>query len=91
MAYGGFKDLIRRKASDKLLRDKSFNFAKNSEFRIMMDIKRGLASMAYKIFDKKNSGKTVKNEITSNKELSEELHKPIIKENKRKEKYNHFL
>ena len=57
----------------------------------MMDIKRGLASMAYKIFDKKNSGKTVKNEITSNKELSEELHKPIIKENKRKEKYNLFL
>ena len=56
-----------------------------------MDIKRGLASMAYKIFDKKNSGKTVKNEITSNKELSEELHKPIIKENKRKKKYNHFL
>ena len=54
-------------------------------------IKRALASMAYKIFDKKNSGKTVKNEITSNKELSEELHKPIIKENKRKEKYNHFL
>ena len=47
--------------------------------------------MAYKIFDKKNSGKTVKNEITSNKELSEELHKPIIKENKRKKKYNHFL
>ena len=32
MAYGGFKDLIRRKASDKLLRDKAFNFAKNPKY-----------------------------------------------------------
>ena len=29
MAYGNFKDLFRRTASDKALRDKSFNVAKN--------------------------------------------------------------
>ena len=29
MAYGDFKDITRRKASDKKLRDKAFNIAKN--------------------------------------------------------------
>ena len=32
MAYGGFKDLTRRKASDKNLRDKAFNIAKNPKY-----------------------------------------------------------
>ena len=31
MAYGDFKDLKRRTASDKILRDKAFNIAKNSK------------------------------------------------------------
>ena len=30
IAYGDFKDLVRRTASDKGLRDKAFNIAKNS-------------------------------------------------------------
>ena len=30
MVYGGFKDLAKRTASDKVLRDKAFNVAKNS-------------------------------------------------------------
>ena len=29
MAYGDFKDLARRTASDKVLRDKTFNIVKN--------------------------------------------------------------
>ena len=29
MAYGDFKDLTRRTASDKILRDKGFDIAKN--------------------------------------------------------------
>ena len=29
MAYSDFKDIARRTASDKVLRDKTFNFAKN--------------------------------------------------------------
>ena len=32
MAYGGSKDLAKRTASDKVLRDKSFNIAKNSKY-----------------------------------------------------------
>ena len=31
MAYGDFKDISRRTASDKALRDKGFNIAKNSK------------------------------------------------------------
>ena len=31
MAYEDFKDLNRRTAADKLLRDKAFNIAKNSK------------------------------------------------------------
>ena len=32
MAYGVFKDLARITASDKVLRGKAFNFAKNSKY-----------------------------------------------------------
>ena len=35
--------------------------------------------MVYKFLDKKTSGGTVKNKIMSNKQLAEELHKPIIR------------
>ena len=32
MAYGDFKDLTRRTASDKILLDKAFNMAKNPKY-----------------------------------------------------------
>ena len=32
MAYGDFKDLKRRTASDKILRNKAFNIAKNPKY-----------------------------------------------------------
>ena len=35
--------------------------------------------MVYKFFDKKPVGGSIKNEIISNKELAEEVHKPIIR------------
>ena len=47
MAYGDFKDLARRTASDKVLRDKAFNIAKNLKYD---GYQRGLASMVYKFF-----------------------------------------
>ena len=50
MAYGDFKDLAKRTASDKVLIDKAFNIAKNPEYD---GYQRGLASMVYKFFDKK--------------------------------------
>ena len=44
MAYGDFKDLKRRTASDKTLRDKAFNIAKNPKYD---GYQRGLASMNF--------------------------------------------
>ena len=44
MAYGDFKDLTRRTAPDKILRDKAFNIAKNPKYD---GYQRGLASMVY--------------------------------------------
>ena len=79
--YGYFKDLAGRIASDKILHDKAFNIAKNLKHD---GYQRGLASMVYKFFDKKTSGSGIKNENISNKELAEDLHKPIIRKfNKR--------
>ena len=53
MAYGDFKDLKRRTCSDKALRHKAFNIAKNPKFD---GYQRGLASMIYTFFDKKSKG-----------------------------------
>ena len=76
MAYGGFKDLARRTASDEILGDKAFNKTKNPKHG---GCQRGLTSMAYKIFDEKSSGSSVNNEIKQNQQLAQELHKTIIK------------
>ena len=51
LAYGDFKDLNRRTAADKVLRDKAFNISKNPKYD---GYQRGLASMVCKLFDKKN-------------------------------------
>ena len=75
MAYGDFKDLTRRTGSDKVLRVKAFNIAKNPKYD---EYHRGLASTVYRFFDKKTSGRGVKS-ISQNEQLTEELHKPIIR------------
>ena len=49
MAYGDFSDLKRRTASDKILRDKAFNIAKNPKYD---GHQTGLASMVYKFLIK---------------------------------------
>ena len=63
-------------AFDKVLRDKAFNIAKNPTYD---GYQRNLASMVYIFFDKKTSGRGVNNEIKQNKQLTDELPKPIIK------------
>ena len=65
MAYGDFKDLGRRTASDKVLRDKAFNIAKNPKYD---GYQRGLASMVYKFFDKKFKGGGVNIEVKHNEQ-----------------------
>ena len=47
MAYGNFKDLARRTASNKVLKYKAFNIAKNPKYD---GYQRRLASMVCKFF-----------------------------------------
>ena len=49
MVYGDFKDLDRRTATDKVLRDKAFNIAKNLKYD---GYQCGLASMVHKFLIK---------------------------------------
>ena len=86
MAYGDFKDLPKRTASDKVLRDKAFKIASDQKYD---GYQRGLASMVYKFFDKKSQGSG----LASNKEnvqLANELHKPIIKKFNKRKVYSSF-
>ena len=68
MTDGGFKDLARKIASDKVLRDKASNFAKNAKHD---GYQRGLASIVYDFFDKKYSGNGGNNEIKQNEQLAD--------------------
>ena len=76
MAYANFKDLTRRTAANKSLRDKAFNIAKDSKYDAYQS---GITSIVYKFFGQKNLGDTIKNEIIFNKELAEKLLKLIIR------------
>ena len=49
MAYGDFKDLPSRTSSDKILRDKAFNIAKNPKYN---GYKPRFASTVYKFLIK---------------------------------------
>ena len=90
MAYGDFKDLARRTASDKVLRDKTFDklfdIAKNPKYDLYQ---KGIASMVYKFFDKKSKG-SFNIEVKHNEQLSKELDKPIIRNFKKRTVYSGF-
>ena len=60
MSSGEFKDLPRRTASDKLLRDKAFHSAKNLKYE---GYQRGLALMTYKFFDESSLDMRAQSEI----------------------------
>ena len=96
MAYEDFKDLTRRTASDKILRDKAFNIAKNPKYD---EYQKGLASMVYIFFDenstllrdKSPTGGAVEIENMSKQELAVELHKLIIRKFKKRRVYSYFI
>ena len=88
MAYGEFKDLNRRTAGDKVLRDKVFDIAKNPKYD---GYQRGLALMVYEFFDENISNGTVKTEVISSKELAEELQKPIIRKSEKRKVHLPFI
>ena len=76
------KDLAKGIISDKILRDRAYEIAKNRNYD---GYQRALASMVYMFFDKKaGSG------INVNEQLAKELHKPVIKKIKEK-KYTRDL
>ena len=57
----------------------------------MMDINVELLQWLINVLIKKTSGETVKNEIISNKELAEELHKPIIRKFEKRKVHSPFI
>ena len=56
-----------------------------------MDIKEDWLQCFINFLMKKTSGGAIRNEIRSNKELIEELHKPVIRKLKKKEKYAYLF
>ena len=95
-AYADHKDLINRTKSDKVLRDKAYDIASNPEYD---GYQRGLASMVYKVFDKKSMGSGVKKLKDTTKPsslersssiLADELHKPVIKKFNKRKVYSQF-
>ena len=86
MANGDFKDLPKRTAPDKVLRDKAFKIASDQKYD---GYERGLASMVYKFFGKTSQGKGLANN-KENVQLVNELHKPIIKNFNKRKVYSSF-
>ena len=87
MVYGDFKDLKKTTFSDKVLRDKTLNFAKNPKYD---GYHRGIASMVYKLFDKKSKGSGANITSEFNEQLAEELYKQIIRNFKKRTVYSGF-
>ena len=97
-AYSDSKDLTKRTAADKILKNKAFDIAKDPKYD---GYQRGLASKVYKFFDSKvaspdkksvgSGAKRVNTKITpQNEQLAEELHKPIIRKFKKRKVYSTF-
>ena len=101
MAYGDFKELAKITASEKVLRDKAFNIAKNPKCD---GYQRSLAAMGYKFFhrksaslvDKYNAGSANTHEDNersldlATQKLAKELLKSIIKKSKKIAVYSGF-
>ena len=86
MVYGDFKDFEKRSFADNVLRDKAFKIASDQKYD---GYQTGLASMVYKFFHKKSQGSGVANN-NENKQLAEELHKPIIRKFEKRKLYSSF-
>ena len=95
MTYGDCKDLAKRTAADKVLKNKAKYIAKNPKYD---GYQRGLAPMVSNFFDKKPKGsgvttlgnKSAIKSIPQNEQLAEEIHKPIIKKFKERKVYSAF-
>ena len=85
MAYNKYKDLKERTQPDIVLKNKAFKIAANPKYDCFQ---RALASMVWKSFNERS--KKVLGSGIENKQLADELHKPIIKKLKRRKVYSSF-
>ena len=90
-AHSDSKDLTKRTVADKIFKNKAFDIAKDPKYD---GYQRGLASMVYKLFDKKSKVSGAKHGntklIPQNEQLADELHKPIIRKFKKRKVYSAF-
>ena len=93
MAYCKWKDFAKKTQWDKIVKDKAFKIASDPKYD---GYQSRLVSMAYKIFDKKFSGRGVdtslanKSATTPNYQLENELHRQIIRIFKGRKVYSSF-
>ena len=83
--YSGSKDLAKRTISDKILKDRAYEISTNRNYD---GYQRAVASIVYNVmvfFDKKAEWG-----ISVNKQLAEQLHKPVNKKFKRRKVYARF-
>ena len=79
-AYNKYKHSVNRKQSDIVLKNKALKIATDPKVN---GYQRGLAAMVYKFFNERTNGSGL-----NNKEPAEQLHKPIIKNFKRRKVYS---
>ena len=78
-AKAKYKDRLNRKQSDIVLKNKALKITVDPKVN---EYQRGLVSMAYKVFNERTKGSGI-----NNLQLAEELHRPIIKNFKRRKVY----
>ena len=79
-AYNKYKDSVNRKQSDIVLKNKAFKIAADPKVN---GYQRSLAAMFYKFFHERTKGSGIENKI-----LAEELHKPIVRNFKKRKVYS---
>ena len=96
MVYGDLKHLPRRTTPDKILSDKTFNFAKNKKHD---GYQREIASMAYKCFYEKSAAMRANKSAThkgtwintENQQWADQSHKSIIERFEKHKVYSQNL
>ena len=81
-AYAKYKDSVNRKQSDITLKNKAYKIAVDPKID---GYQRSLAAIVYMFFNERTRGSGV-----NNNQLAEELHKPIIRNFKRRKVYSSF-
>ena len=93
MAYGKTKDFKKRTQSDKVLKNEAFKIASDPKYD---GYERGLALMVYEFFDKMSKGSCIvaslanKSSNKPNYQLTNKLHKPIIRKFNKRRVYSSF-